>query len=340
MSGPGASRGTIQCRAEVGADGTLRYTAAETMRAHAHVTASATYPTTERIAAVDSSVAARETNLGIGSLTLHFATWGQPNPDRPAVLLVHGLTVSHMEFAELGPALAAAGHYVIAPDLRGRGLSDKPPHGYSVSIHAHDLLTLCDALGVSTFNYVGHSLGAIIGLYLGALYPQRVGKLVLIDAGGKIPDDTAQAIGASVSRLGVVYPSMDAFLGLMRQLPVVKWNPFWEQNFQYDAEVHADGTVTSRVPKAAIEEESMQLYFTRTEALPQVVRAPSLVLRAELGTLAPDRGFVLPADEAERLRTVMPNCQLIVVPETNHYTIIESPLLRDAAIEFLGSAAS
>lgn len=295
--------------------------------------------TTERIAAVDPSVAAREINLGVGSLTLHFATWGEPTPDQPPVLMVHGLTVSHMEFAELGPALAAAGHYVIAPDLRGRGQSDKPAHGYSISIHAHDLLTLCDALGARTFNYVGHSLGAIIGLYLGALYPQRVGKLVLIDAGGKIPDDTAQAIGASVSRLGVVYPSLDAYMGLMRQLPVVKWNPFWERNFQYDAEVHADGTVTSRVPKAAIEEESMQLYFTRTEALPQVVRAPSLVLRAELGTLAPDRGFVLPAEEAERLRTVIPDCRLIVVPDTNHYTIIESPQVQQAAIEFLGTPA-
>lgn len=286
---------------------------------------------------MESSIAARENNLGIGSLTLHFATWGQPTPDATAVLLVHGLTVSHMEFAELGPALAAAGHYVIAPDLRGRGLSDKPAHGYSLSIHAHDLLTLLDTLGVRTYYHVGHSLGAILGLYMSALYPQRIAKLVLIDAGGKIPDDTAQAIGASVSRLGVVYPSLDAYMGLMRQLPVVQWNPFWEQNFQYDAEVHPDGTVTSRVPKAAIEEESVALYFTRTEALPAVVRTPTLVLRAERGTLAPDRGFVLPAEEAERLVSVMPDCRLIVVPETNHYTIIEAPLVRERVIEFLGA---
>ncbi len=288
---------------------------------------------------MDSSFAPRENNLGIGSLMLHFATWGQPNPDRPAALLVHGLTVNHREFAELGPALAAAGHFVIAPDLRGRGLSDKPAHGYSLSIHAHDLLTLLDALGVRTYYHVGHSLGAIMGLYMSALYPQRVEKLVLIDAGGKVPDDTAQAIAASVGRLGVVYPSLDAYMGLMRQLPVVKWNSFWEQNFQYDAEVHPDGTVTSRVPKAAIEEESAALYFTRTEALPAVVRSPTLVLRAVLGTLAPDRGFVLTAEEAERLQQVMPDCRVIPVPETNHYTIIESPLLREAIVEFLGTGA-
>jgi pimeloyl-ACP methyl ester carboxylesterase len=287
---------------------------------------------------MDSLVAPRESNLSLGSMTLHVATWGQPEPDRPAVLMVHGLTVNHREFLEVGPALAATGYYVIAPDLRGRGLSEKPAHGYSISIHAHDLLALLDALNVPQVHIVGHSLGAIIAQYVAALYPQRVGKIVMIDAGGKIPDDTAQAIAASVGRLGVVYPSLDAYMGLLRQLPVVKWNPFWEQNFQYDAEVHPDGTVTSRVPKSAIEEESVAMYFTRTEALPAAVRAPALVLRAAQGTLAPDRGFVLPAEEAERLRQVMPDCRVIEIPETNHYTIIEAPQLRDAIREFLGSA--
>src|SRR5258708_15336345 len=87
----------------------------------------------------------REDTMGIGSLTLHFASWGTPAAGR-AVLLVHGLTASSREFLAIGPALAARGVYAVAPDLRGRGLSAKPPRGYSLSIHAADLLTLCDAL--------------------------------------------------------------------------------------------------------------------------------------------------------------------------------------------------
>jgi pimeloyl-ACP methyl ester carboxylesterase len=277
----------------------------------------------------------REDTLGVGGMTLHFATWGQRTNAGRAVLLVHGLTASSREFAKLGPKLADQGWYAIAPDLRGRGLSAKPPHGYGLPFHANDLLTLCDTLGLQTIHFAGHSLGAAIGLYLAALYPQRVGKLVMIDAGGKIPEDTQQAIAASVNRLGTVYPSLDGFLGLMRQLPMLQWNEFWEQYFRYDAEVHADGTVTSRVPRHVVDEEGAALAAIRTENLPAFVRQPTLILRATLGTLTPDRGFVLPREEAERLRGVMPNCQVVEVPDTNHYTIMLSDMLDQAILQFL-----
>src|SRR5262245_43205883 len=155
-------------------------------------------------------------DVSLPGISLHYATWGTPNPAR-ATLLIHGLTASHKEWARLGPELAAAGCYVIAPDLRGRGLSTKPAQGYAVAFHAADLVGLCESLGLGAVDVVGHSLGAVIGMYMAALYPQRVRRLVMVDAGGNIPEDTAQAIAASVSRLGTVHPSLDAYLGLMRQ---------------------------------------------------------------------------------------------------------------------------
>jgi pimeloyl-ACP methyl ester carboxylesterase len=283
---------------------------------------------------MNSATDGQQDTSRVAPITLHVATWGPPTRHR-AVVLVHGLTASHREFVELGPMLATRGWYVLAPDLRGRGLSSKPPHGYGIAIHANDLLTICDTLGLESVHIVGHSLGAVIGLYAAALYPGRVGKLVMVDAGGKVPEDTAQAIAASVSRLGTVYPSLDAYLGAMSQLPMITWGPFWEQYFRYDAEVHADGTVTSRVPRAAIEEESAALWATRTEELPPLVRAPTLVLRAALGTLGPDRGIVLPAEEAERLRTVMPDCRVEVMPGVNYYTIVQAPGFSETIASFL-----
>jgi pimeloyl-ACP methyl ester carboxylesterase len=235
----------------------------------------------------------------------------------------------------LGPALAAQGWYVVAPDLRGRGLSAKPPHGYGIAFHADDLLTLCDALDLPAAHIVGHSLGAVIGLYLAALYPRRVRKLVMVDAGGKIPEDSALAIAASLARLGTVYPSLEAYLDLVRQAPLFQWNPFWEQYFRYDAQVHADGTVTSRVLRSVVEEESAALVATRTEILPGLVHTPTLVARAALGTLGPDRGIILPREEAERLRTLIAGSRVVEVPDTNHYTIILSDVFRDTVGAFL-----
>jgi pimeloyl-ACP methyl ester carboxylesterase len=275
-----------------------------------------------------------ERTIILPNVALSVTMWGQPNPAR-TVVMVHGLTASSRTWWELAPALAAQGWHVLAVDLRGRGQSAKPAHGYSVAIHANDLLTMCDMLGLDQVAIIGHSLGAIISMYTAAFYPTRVSRIAMIDAGGALPADTAQAIAASVNRLGAVFPSLDAYLAAMQQLPVIQWNPFWEQYFRYDALVRPDGTVVSRVPKAAIDEESGALAMTRTEALPPFVRQPVLLARAELGTLAPDRGFVLPRAEMERLQQVMPNCRVIEIPATNHYTITLAPELRDALIAFL-----
>lgn len=282
-----------------------------------------------------STSARREPSRSLPGVTLHYQTWGAPNTER-VVLLVHGLTASHKAWARLGPHLAAQGHYVIAPDLRGRGLSDKPARGYGVSIHAADLVALLDALGLDSADIVGHSLGAVIAMYLATVHPARARKLVLVDAGGKIPEDTAQAISASVSRLGTSYPSLDAYLGLMRQLPMItEWNDLWEEYFRYDADVRADGTVVSRVPKAAIEEESLALALTRSEALPDLVRQPTLLVRATVGLLGGDRGFILPRDEAARVRDVIAGCQLVEIEGTNHYTIVTVPEFNAAVSAFL-----
>ncbi len=174
-----------------------------------------------------SPQSACEDTLGIGSLTLHYAAWRQAAGTGRAVLLIHGLTASGEEFALLGTALAEQGWWVITPDLRGRGLSGNPPHGSGVALHAHDLLTLCDHLGIASPAVVGHSLGAMIGMYLAAVYPPRMRRLVMIDAGGHIPDYMAQAIAASANRLGTVFPSLEAYQRLMRLLPMIQWNAVW-----------------------------------------------------------------------------------------------------------------
>ncbi len=93
--------------------------------------------------------------------------------------------------------------------------------------------------------------------------------------------------------------------------------------------------MTSRVPRQAIDEEAAALAALRTEDLPVFVKQPTLILRAGLGTLGPDRGIVLPREEAERLRTIMPNSRVVEVPDTNHYTVVESDLLRHTIVEFL-----
>jgi pimeloyl-ACP methyl ester carboxylesterase len=276
-----------------------------------------------------------EHDVELQGIALRYATWGQAKGDGEAILLIHGLTSSSLAWARLAPTLASAGFFVVAPDLRGRGHSSKPPHGYSIPQHAHDLLTLCDMLDLPTVHIVGHSLGAQIALYLAAMYPERVSRLVLIDAGGTFPPDTREAIGASLARLDTVYPSLDEYLSAMSRSPAHPWDAFWEAYYRYDATVHTDGTVTSRVPRAAIEEEMHALDLLDLDRLPLAVRAPTLILRAPVGLLGPDRGLVLTTQAAEWLRETIPNSQVEDIPDTNHYTILLAEDLERHVITFL-----
>jgi pimeloyl-ACP methyl ester carboxylesterase len=274
----------------------------------------------------------------VNGINLYYVSWGEFTRPERAVLLVHGLTASHLEWPRLGPTLAERGWYAIAPDLRGRGQSDKPPHGYGIPYHANDLLALCDALNLPTVHIIGHSLGAQIGYFLAAIHPKRLGKLVLVDTGGRVPADALQAIGPSLERLGKSYPSLDAYLQERQQSPVHAWNPFWEAYYRYDAEVHLDGTVTSRVPRAAIEEEILVNTSINPDVLLSRIQAPTLIARAPLGTLAPDRGFLMTADEAERVKGIIAGSRVVEIPDTNHYTIILSEVFTREVLSFLTAA--
>ena len=100
----------------------------------------------------------------------------------PDVVMVHGITgnlaVWHLHIV---PALADR-FRLLTYDLRGHGLSDTPPSGYSPDDMAADLLELLDALEIDRPVVVGHSYGADIALYHAANHPERVSEVIAIES--------------------------------------------------------------------------------------------------------------------------------------------------------------
>lgn len=275
-------------------------------------------------------------SLKVNGIHLHYVTWGQFSQPERAVLLVHGLTHNHMIWSEFGPRLAEYGWYLIAPDLRGRGWSSKPPHGIGIPYHTHDLLLLCDSLGLQRVHFIGHSLGALIGYFLAAVYPHRLSRFVAIDAGGRASPQIQDILRTVLERLGRVYPSLDAYLQDMRKesSPVHPWNDFWERYYRSDAEILRDGTVTLRTSRTAVVEEMIVNATINTGVLLPAIKAPTLLLLAGQGTRQPD-WFVLSQEEAERVQGLIKGSNLEKIPDGNHYTIILSEIFTRKVLDFL-----
>jgi pimeloyl-ACP methyl ester carboxylesterase len=71
---------------------------------------------------------------------------------------------------------------VIVPDLRGLGLSSKPPSGYDKKTQARDVAGVLDALTITTADLVTHDIGNMVGFAFAAAYPDRVTRFVIMDA--------------------------------------------------------------------------------------------------------------------------------------------------------------
>ena len=262
---------------------------------------------------------------------LHYVDW--PG-EGPPLLCLHGLTGNARIWDALAERLSPR-HRVIAVDLRGRGLSDKPPQGhYGLAAHVRDIATLIPALGIRPAVVVGHSMGAFIAALLAAGHPELVGSLGLMDGGGSGEEMTAASVKAeiqsSLARLTTVFPSFAACLNYWRQAPFLQpWPAVFERFLAADVEERPDGTVVSRAIPAAIEEDITQNVndYHMEQVLP-LVQAPSLVLWAPVGVMDPARPL-LPGHVAERVAALLPGGRLVTVAGANHYTILLAPACLD-----------
>jgi pimeloyl-ACP methyl ester carboxylesterase len=109
--------------------------------------------------------------------TLHVRIGGRG----PATLLLHGYGETGDMWAPLAAELAPD-HTVVAPDLRGMGLSSRPEGGYDKKTQGRDIAGVLDALKIGAVDLVTHDIGNMVGYALAAQYPSRVKRFVIMDA--------------------------------------------------------------------------------------------------------------------------------------------------------------
>lgn len=247
-------------------------------------------------------------------------------------LCVHGLSANSRSFDLLGAELAAHGRSAVALDLRGRGWSAVTGLGtYGWRNHARDVLDAATALGAERFEYVGHSMGAFVGLEVARQAPARVERLMLLDAVGIPEPASLLPIAAALQRLGSVHPDADAYVAAVRRLGIVTpWSPAWEAHYRYDL-VAVDGGVRPRTDRAAVFEDMAYGATQVPRGFWPDLSMPTLLVRAGLPLGA---GYVVSAGDREDFLRRVPRAEAVDV-EANHYGVMTHPDTAAAIRSFL-----
>jgi pimeloyl-ACP methyl ester carboxylesterase len=150
------------------------------------------------LSAKSETIATSMPHADLAGLKLYYERAGSGEPE---LLFVHGWCCDHTAFQ---PQLDhfAARHAVTALDLRGCGQSDAPEGGYGIRDFADDVAQFCGVVGIERPVVVGHSLGGMIAVELGARYPALPSALVLLDPGPIDPlPETVKHFAAAAEQL-------------------------------------------------------------------------------------------------------------------------------------------
>jgi len=258
----------------------------------------------------------------------------------PALILLPGLTANAHEFDGLIAAGLSPRHRVLALDLRGRGLSDKPAQGYTMADHAADVLGLMDALNIELVVLVGHSFGALLTIYMGCQYPERVSRMVLIDVSQAATHPrTAELIKPSLDRLGRILPSWELYKQEMQKMPYLDgyWDDSVEAYFRADMQTNDDGTVQARARPELIAQAFDAIINEPWGDHIGAAGQPAILINAPGPYGPPGAPALVTAEDAQATAAGFPNCRYAQVPG-NHVTMVfgdNAPVVVDVITEFL-----
>jgi len=153
---------------------------------------------------------------------VRYLEWGEERNPR-VLICVHGLTRNAHDFDYIAERLSDA-YRVICPDIVGRGRSEwlRVKADYTYPVYCTDMAALIGKLGADSVDWLGTSMGGIIGMILASLPGSPLRKLVLNDVGSVVPKAAQERILEYVGK-EPVFDSIEALDAAMRSV-----SPFGE----------------------------------------------------------------------------------------------------------------
>lgn len=238
-------------------------------------------------------------SVPINGIDLYYERQGLGEP----LLLLHGGTGCHDDWAYAGRDEFAREYSIVTPDARGHGRSSNPPKTITHRQCALDMIALLDDLKIQQCKAVGISMGANILLHIATLQPERLQTMVVVSAAMYFPEQ-ARAV--------------------MRQVQVDKrsqkdWDMMRKRHRLGDEQITALWQWTHDM---ADSHDDMNF----TPASLSTISASTLIVYG-------DRDFLYPVEMGVEMYRAIPRSALWVVPNGGH-----GPVFMDAASEFTGVA--
>jgi pimeloyl-ACP methyl ester carboxylesterase len=225
-------------------------------------------------------------DLPSGPVLLRWTEWGRP--DGAPVVCVHGLTRNGRDFDALAMELARRGRRVICPDVPGRGHSSWLPDGalYAVPTYLVVFAPLLDALG--EYDWVGTSMGGLIGMGVCATPGHRMRRFVINDIGPFVPVASLERIRDYLGE-AQRFPSLSDAEAYLRRVHA-PFGPLsdaeWQHLALYSARATERGDVVVHYDPAILQPMMGPLADIDLWPLwPAVTLRPVLVLRGEASDL-------------------------------------------------------
>lgn len=258
-----------------------------------------------------------EEYLGLSTAGFHrlaYAEWGAPGNGR-IVVCAHGYSGQSRDFDDLARALAPA-RRVVCPDIAGRG--DSARLGNALHYHfpqfLSDLNALLARLGAREVDWVGTSMGGLLGLLLAGQPNSPIRRLVMNDVGAFVPMPALREIGRAL-QAPPSFPSLEAVERHLREARA-GWGPLtaaqWKAMARHNARAEGDGYRLHYDPAIAQSMGAMPLmpglFFWDAW---QRVQCPVLLLRGE-------HSKVFPRVVADSMLLRHPNARLEEIAGCGH----------------------
>jgi pimeloyl-ACP methyl ester carboxylesterase len=189
----------------------------------------------------------------VNGIRLHYLDWGGSGP---TLLFLTGMGSSAYIYSNFAPRFT--GNFrVLALTRRGHGDSDYPETGYNADTLVEDICQFMDRLGIAKAILAGHSLAGVELTHFAGTYPERVEKLVYLEA----LDDRRkeQAIHAQnplnqvkIKREEISPPrTFEEYIArVKRDIPEFAeiWSDLWEKEFSHGVKVNEEGIIVDRMP--------------------------------------------------------------------------------------------